>query len=101
MQTVERFVLSLVVALLAGFVVGGGACASGLLLDTGNHPLIDNKLVDAIMSILFFGAIPAGIITFVVVMIKMWDVLSPKDDQQSEFKLPPKATDQPPPDSKA
>ena len=101
MQAFGRFVLSFIVALLAAFVVGGGACASGFLLDTGDHPLIDNQLVDAIISILIFGAIPAGVITFVMVMIKMWHAMKNKNSQKVELKFPSKTTDQPPPDSKA
>ena len=101
MQAFGRFVLSFVVALLAAIVVGLGSCASGFMLGTGNNSFVTSELGANIAMVLVFGAIPIGAIIFILVMIKMWHILNDKNNQQVEFKLPQKTTDQPPSDSEA
>lgn len=97
MRKLGHFLLSFVVALLAAFVVGMGACGTGMALSDFYQVEVLRMLATGFI----FGAIPIGGISFILVMVKMWHMLNDKDDQQAEFKLPPKTTDQPPPDSEA
>lgn len=101
MRKLGRFLLSFVVALLAAIVVGLGSCASGFMLGAGNNSFVNSELGVNIAMVLVFGAIPIGAIIFILVMIKMWHILNDKNNQQVEFKLPQKTTDQPPSDSEA
>jgi hypothetical protein len=51
--------------------------------------------------LLLVGGILLVVITFILVMVSMWRALNRTKSQPVKFKLPPKPTDQPPPDSKA
>ncbi len=94
MQGFWRFLLSLLVALLAAFVVGLGSCVGGFLLILGNQSIAASQSYSILLLV---GGILLVVITFILVMVSMWRSKS----QPVKFKLPPKTTDQPPPDSKA
>ena len=98
MQGFGRFLLSLLVALSAAFVVGWGSCIGGVLLLLGNQSIAKSQ---SDFMLLLVGGILLVVITFILVMVSMWRALNRTKSQPVKFKLPPKPTDQPPPDSKA
>lgn len=98
MQGFWRFLLSLLVALLAAFVVGLGSCVGGFLLILGNQSIAASQSYSILLLV---GGILLVVITFILVMVSMWRALNRTKSQPVKFKLPPKTTDQPPPDSKA
>ena len=98
MQGFGRFLLSLLVALLAAFVVGLGSCVGGFLLILSNQSIAASQSYSILLLV---SGILLVIITFILVMVSMWRALNRTKSQPVKFKLPPKTTDQPPPDSKA
>ena len=93
MQGFGRFLLSLLVASLAAFVVGLGSCVGGFLLILSNQSIAKSQ---SDFMLLLVGGILLVVITFILVMVIMWRVLNRTKSQPVKFKLPPKTTDQPP-----
>ena len=93
MQGFWRFLLSLLVALSAAFVVGWGSCIGGVLLLLGNQSIAKSQ---SDFMLLLVGGILLVVITFILVMVVMWRALNRSKKQPVKFKLPPPKAEQPP-----